>query len=290
MSEWYQIESNQIIVQVVTKGAELKRLFNKVWNKELLWLADQKVWDRSAPILFPIVGKLKDDEFIFEEKVYQMPRHGFARDSEFVCTYCGDNRLEFTLTSTSETYKMYPFSFLLKVTYTLVESILKINYTVINTDNKEMYFSIGAHPGFDTKNIENIDIVFENSEAHFFNLNSEGLVDFNKPIEFNSNLIKISPELFKNDALIFKKLKSRFVDIVDKKSLEIVRIRLSNQPYFGIWGKPTNQFVCLEPWNGIADTADHDKNLVNKIGIVKLAPQKEFNFNYEIELIKGAIN
>ena len=104
MSEWYQIESNSLIIQITSKGAEMKRLFSREWHRELLWLGDEKVWNRSAPVLFPIVGKLLDDEYILKDKTFKMTQHGFARDFEFKCTECGTSEAEFLLVATQETF------------------------------------------------------------------------------------------------------------------------------------------------------------------------------------------
>jgi len=111
MSDWYQIENHLLTVQLVSKGAEVKRLFNKIWNRELMWLGDEKIWNRSSPILFPIVGKLIDDEYIYEGKTYKIAQHGFARDMDFACTRSDVDEIEFTLNATKETFKMYPFLF-----------------------------------------------------------------------------------------------------------------------------------------------------------------------------------
>jgi galactose mutarotase-like enzyme len=121
MSDWYQIDNNYFTVQVTSTGAEIKRLFAKPWNRELLWIpldeSARKIWNRSTPILFPIVGKLKDDSYKLKEKVYQMAQHGFARDKNFQCLECGSSEMEFFLEADQETFKLYPFCFELRVKY-----------------------------------------------------------------------------------------------------------------------------------------------------------------------------
>jgi galactose mutarotase-like enzyme len=286
MSDWYQIESNQVIVQVVSKGAELKRLFNKVWNKEMLWLGDEKLWNRSSPMLFPIVGTLIDNEFIFDDKTYSLNRHGFARDQEFICKHCGENELEFLLMTNKEMYKTYPFIFELLVHYRIVESTLTVTYKVKNLDKKDMFFSIGAHPGFDLTNAENCEIIFDREQKSYFQLNELGQVKINDPIEFQQKSLLITKDLFKKDALIFKDSKLKSIEIRDKKSKDSIVIKCNQASYWGIWGHPSNQFICIEPWEGISDVVGHNKQLKDKLGVVKLSPGSEYKFQFEIEQSK----
>ena len=282
MSDWYQIESNALVIQVTSKGAEMKRLFSREWHRELLWLGDEKNWNRSAPVLFPIVGKLKDDEYQLKGKTYKMPQHGFARDMEFKCIKCEASEVAFVMEATQETYNQYPFLFELSVIYKVEDSKVTISYFVKNTDRQDIFFSIGAHPGFETKNLSHYEIHFEKEEKEYFRLN-EGQVDFSHSTDLHSNVLELNPELFKEDALIFKKLKSRYVDLVDKKRNEIIRLH-SNTSHWGIWGKGNVPFVCLEPWYGLADVKGFDKNLETKEGIITLGEGELFGFSYTLEM------
>ena len=282
MSEWYQIESNSLIVQVTSKGAEMKRLFSKEWHRELLWLGDNKTWNRSAPILFPIVGKLKDDEYILKGKILKMPQHGFARDFEFKCKECGTSEVEFLLEATQDSFKYWPFCFELRVRYKLEENTLTATYFVKNVDRQDIYFSIGAHPAFETKNIDNYEIRFDEAEKEYFKLNN-GCVDWSRSYELEEQNLKVTKDLFKEDALIFKKIKSKYIDLVDKKRHEVIRVHAST-PYWGIWAKGDVPFVCIEPWNGVCDDVGHDKNLETKEGIVTLSEGEEFGFSYVLEM------
>lgn len=282
MSDWYQIENASLIVQVTSKGAEMKRLFSKDWHRELLWLGDEKVWNRSAPVLFPIVGKLKDDEYTFKDKTYKMSQHGFARDYEFKCTDCGATEIEFLLVATEESFKQYPFCFELRVRYKLEGSKLLISYFVKNDDRQDMYFSIGAHPAFETNDITKYEIRFEREEQNYFQLKNS-LVDWKHPHAFNDDKLVLSPGLFKNDALIFKRLKSKYIELVDLKRSESIKL-YGNTPFWGIWAKSYGPFVCIEPWYGVSDSQEHDKELENKNGIIELGEGEVFGFSYTIEM------
>lgn len=288
MSDWYQIENSYFTVQVNSSGAEMKRLFAKPWLRELLWVPQdensKRIWNRSSPILFPIVGKLKNDTFKFKEKAYKMPQHGFARDKNFRCLTCDKTEIEFILEADQETFKLYPFCFELKVKYLLEENKCSIFYSVKNTDRQDIYFSIGAHPAFCTTKVEDFAIRFEKKEKGFFHL-KEGLVDWNQMYIVDTQEIKLTKELFSKDALVFEDVKSKYVDLVDRKRHETIRLEGTNTPYLGIWGKEEVPFICIEPWFGVSDSADHNQNLEIKKGIQKLPADKSFHFSYSIEII-----
>ena len=283
MSDWYQIENNSYIVQVTTAGAEIKRLFSRNWNRELLWLGDEKVWKRSAPVLFPVVGALKNNQYEFAGKTYAMNQHGFARDFNFQCVECGSTAIEFKLEASKETFAIYPFCFDLRIVYKLEGDKLQTSYFVKNTDRQKIYFSIGAHPAFETRNPKDYEIRFQKEEKEYFRLNN-GLIDWTKPLGVKSQTLKISSELFKDDALIFKRLKSSYVDLVDTQRLQVIRLA-SHTPFFGIWGKEKVPFVCLEPWHGVADDHSHNGKLENKKGIITLLEGEDFGFSYTIETL-----
>lgn len=289
MSDWYQIENSQIIVQVNSLGAEVKRFFNKIWNKEVLWSGDEKIWPRSAPILFPIVGGLKNNEYSFKGKTYRLNRHGFLRDLDFDCISCQGDRLTFSYDSNEETRKYYPFDFKFLIEYALKESSLHISIEVINTGLDTMYFQVGAHPGFDIRDLKSPLLKFDKVEKEFFRINKEELVDFTTPIIFSNDSIMIGKDTFNNDAMIFKNPHSSFAEIESDSTSEIIRVHFHKIPYLGIWGKPGNQFVCIEPWHGVADTTLESGELEKKVGINKLFSGTTFKFNYEIELLNRAV-
>ena len=282
MSDWYQIESNSLVIQLSTKGAEMKRLFSKEWSRELLWIGDQKTWNRSAPILFPIVGKLKDDEYQLHGKTIKLNQHGFARDFEFKCIECSKSEIEFLLEANQETFKFYPFCFELRIRYKIVENIVHIFYFVKNVDRQEIYFSIGAHPAFETSDLNQYEITFEKVEDEFFRL-EHGLVNWNEPKKLQARAIQLTKEIFRDDALIFKNIKSKYIDLINRKRSEVIRLR-SNTPYWGIWGKDHVPFVCIEPWFGIGDTLDTTKDFLQKEGIISLDQGEIFGFSYSIEM------
>jgi galactose mutarotase-like enzyme len=288
MSDWYQIENSYFTVQVTSAGAEMKRLFAKPWHRELLWIPQEekarKIWNRSSPVLFPIVGKLKNDSYRFGGKTYQMSQHGFARDLDFECLVSTSDELEFFLKADAETFKSYPFCFELRVKYRLDGNALVVDYIVTNVDRQDIYFSIGAHPAFETPRIENYEIRFEKKEKGFYHLEN-GLVNWDKLNAMTATTLFPNKKLFENDALIFKDAKSHYVDLVDLRRHETIRVKGTNTPYMGIWAKESVPFVCIEPWYGVSDSEGHNLELVAKNGIQTLPMGKTFEFSYSIELV-----
>jgi galactose mutarotase-like enzyme len=286
MSEWCQIDNGFLTVQVTSKGAEMKRFFHRAWNKELLWDGENKIWERSAPILFPIVGKLKEDQYIFQDKKYNLSQHGFARDMEFECTKAEIHECEFVLSANQATFAQYPFLFELKVGYVLQGHKLIINYSVKNCDRQNIYFSLGAHPGFETANINNFAVEFEKEEESYF-LTKDGLLDTANPINFHAKELPLNAECFANGALVFKNIKSEYIDLIDKGPNHIIRLSGVNVPFLGIWGKEHVPFVCLEPWFGVADLINHDQQIEKKVGIIRLEEKEIFTFTYSIEAFQA---
>lgn len=144
----YQLKNNFLTVTLSDKGAEIQSVKDVNSGREYMWQADPEIWGRHAPVLFPVVGRLKDDQYTYDGKTYHMGQHGFARDAQFTVEEQDDKHIVFLLTSNEDTKKMYPFDFELRVSYSLVNNLLEEHFTVTNTDTKEMIFGIGGHPGF----------------------------------------------------------------------------------------------------------------------------------------------
>ena len=201
--------SNGILTATINSlGAELISLVKN--NKNYIWQVDELYWNKTSPILFPIVGRLKNDSYLFNGKKYQLPRHGFARNMEFTFDKKSDSQVIFELNETEETRLIYPFSFKLLMAYTLMENELVIEYFVRNQSDEVLPFSIGAHPAFALPgNFENYSLEFEKVEPLEYTLLENDLVSTQtETIATNSNSVPLTYKLFERDALIFKKLQS----------------------------------------------------------------------------------
>lgn len=278
------LKNNKISASINSFGAELISLSKGETN--YIWKIDKNYWNKTSPILFPIVGRLKNDTYTFEEKEYQLTRHGFARDNDFEIIHQTENEVVFSFISNEETIKFYPFQFELQLGYLLTNDELIVSYTVKNnTENKIMPFSIGAHPAFAIDNTFNdYSLVFDKDssfESHL--LESDLFSGKTKSIVSNENSIPLNYDLFKEDALVFKNLNSTEVTLLYKDKPHL-KMNFEGFPYFGIWTKEKAPFLCLEPWFGHADEANSTGNLTTKKGIININTDEVFNSNYKIQL------
>lgn len=276
----YSINNSFLEVKVNSFGAELISLLTSD-GTELLWQANKDVWPRFAPVLFPIVGRLKNGRTEYNGNSYNLSQHGFARDKEFVLIEQSSSCLKFELTADEASLELFPFHFSLIIAYTLKDNTLEVSYQIFNPDNEELLFSIGAHPGFSTTRFseENIhDYYIEIDElAH---LTAERLQDgllsgstYN--IDLDKGVLPLSVELFNNDALVFKNNQINSIRLKSKKSKNVIELICKDWPYFGIWSKKgCDKFVCLEPWYGITDSFNSSGRLVEKEGLLSLKPHQ----------------
>lgn len=289
----HKLYNNLLKIAVKPIGAELCEISSIKNGKQFMWHGDPEIWNGIAPNLFPIIGCLKNDQYTYNGKTYSMPKHGFYRKSDqIVLVNKTENSLTFSLKNNDGILKLFPFKFEFLITYTLTDNTLQINHTVKNLDNKAIYFSIGGHPAFKcpvykNENYTDYSLVFEaNETAETYLLNDQNylLTDNTRPAFSTKNSIHLTTDLFNNDALIFKDLKSRKVSLVSKTNGEILNMTFKDFNYLGIWAKPKAPYVCIEPWLGIADHENSNQDLTKKEGIIKLEIDKEFNASYSIQI------
>ncbi|WP_264551237.1 aldose 1-epimerase family protein [Flavobacterium sp. N2038] len=280
------IISNSILqVSIKSAGAELFSIKNNQ-NKEYIWEGNPDFWGKHSPILFPIVGTLKNNIYTIDGKEYQLPRHGFARDMEFQLIEKTENNAIFSLQSNSETFQKYPFEFELQLIYTLENNSLHIEYKVINRGNGKMPFSIGAHPAIALpENFENYAFKFEKDELLKFNLLENDLIsNKTETLETKDGLVPLNYKLFENDALVFKTLKSNSLTILENRK-PYIEVDFEDFPSLGIWTKNQAPFVCIEPWFGYSDTAENSGDLFQKEGILILDQDQIFNSKFSIKIL-----
>ena len=287
------LKNHLLHIQIKPKGAELCHITSTKHQTEFLWQADPTVWGSHAPNLFPIIGALKADSYNYNNQTYQMPKHGFVRHNDNLSiTHQTDASVTFRLTSSSELFKLYPFLFEFEITYTLYENKLTVTHSVTNLDNKIMYFSLGGHPAFNcplTEDEAYTDYYLEfktdeTSPTYLLNMDNGLLTDKTKPIFADGNRINLRPDLFNEDALIFKELNSRTVRLKHLTKGEVLRMNFKDFNSLGIWAKPNAPYVCIEPWLGYADNETTDQKLETKEGILSLEAGSKFNATYTIEI------
>ena len=280
------IKNDLLYAEINHFGAELCCLKDND-NKEYIWEGNPDIWGKHSPILFPIVGSLKNDTYHYNDSKFHLSRHGFARDMEFKLIEKQENSATFSLQFSEETLQLYPFKFELQIIHTLKESTLSIAYKVINKDELQLPFSIGGHPAFALKNqFENYSLEFEKQELLYYHLLENNLIsNETKSLELNDKKIPLNYNLFKNDALIFKTLESNSLTILENDK-PFLRLHFNDFPNLGIWTKVNAPFLCIEPWFGYSDTTESSGNLLDKEGIVLLEPNQTFKSHFSIEIIK----
>lgn len=286
----YHISNSFLDVTIDSLGAEILSIQDQNTKTEYLWQADPNIWARHAPVLFPIVGRLKNDQYEYDGKTYKIPQHGFARDREFSLVSQEKTKITFSLKDSAETLSMYPFKFELRITYSLLNNMIEVDFEVENHDDKSMIFGIGGHPGF------NLAIDEETHKSNYF-LRFEpaksrvkiplvgSLVDVkNRTLAPTDASIQISEEVFAHDALIYELNSKTKVSLKNDQNDYHINMFLDQTPFLGVWSPypKTADFVCLEPWWGIADDVDTDGLIEDKIGMNKLRPNETFTSGYQM--------
>lgn len=248
-----------------------------------MWDADPAFWAKTSPVLFPIVGSLKDGKYNYKEYKYQLSRHGFARQKEFEVAEQSESSIIFALKSSQETKAVYPFDFQFSIHYTVQDNELTVAYRIKNAGDDAMFFSIGGHPAF---KVPLVDGTAYNDYTLRFNkeetvgrwpISKEGLIEKTPmPLLDNSNELPLTKDLFKSDAIVLKQLRSTQVDMVSEKTPHGLSFSFEGFPYLGLWAAPGANFLCIEPWCGIADSVDANGELTEKEGINTLQPPEEF--------------
>lgn len=282
------LENENLKASIHPMGAELHSLYHNGSALEYIWNGNADFWPRHSPVLFPIVGGLLQDSFLYKDKKYTLAKHGFARDSEFELETSSTDSASFILKSTDETLKSYPFHFLLRIRYTLKQNIITVSYEVENPSNETIYFSIGTHPAFNVpltegSVYEDYFLEFdeeENSRRHTLDGN---ILNGTAPYFENQSKLPLQSSLFYDDAVIFKDLNSTTISIKNSKNSHGLHFNFAGFPYMGIWAAKDAPFVCIEPWCGIPDSENHNQKIEDKEGIIALNGNEKWEKSWSIE-------
>ena len=287
-----KIESDTLLVKIDDTGAEIQSIFSKADNCEYLWQADSPYWQRRAPVLFPIVGRLKNGHYRYNETDYAMGIHGFASASLFRCTKEETNRLVYTLSDSAETRAVYPFGFTLQVSFTLEGCDLHIEYLVCNTGNTDLPFGIGAHEGFRCPRysgecLEDYYLEFYGNvhglQNHAFS--GDGfLLDTSFPIPMQENRLPLTDKIFADyGTLLFKNTDCKKVALKSTKSKAFVEVGY-DAPHLAIWKQPGAPFICIEPWHGLPDRDDTNGDFKTKEANTVLPPNGQKSFRHTVSV------
>jgi len=285
----HSLNNSYCSLNISSLGAELISLQNKIKNNPILWQKNEYYWNRISPLLFPFVGRLKNDRYLYEGKWYEMKQHGFARDASFKLIHSETDRLTFQWNSDAHTRVVYPFDFELKVHYILHENSVKVGFEVFNRDNSSMPFALGAHPGFHlAEPISSYRLQIPGATDWERHLIKSGLyTGKTELIRFDPDgFLALNEDLFSEDALVFKNQEINQVILwLHNQPLIHFKVNEPSAPFWGFWKKPGAPFLCIEPWWGIADSEQADGDLLKKEGMNLLAPKESANFGYQITFL-----
>lgn len=285
------LENSEISIRINQKGAELQGLFDKTKQQEYMWSGDPAFWGKHSPVLFPIVGTLKEDTCYVNERPYKLSRHGFAREMEFAVAEQTATTATFRLESTPATLEKYPYHFRFDIHYAIEGRQLNVSYTIQNRGQEIMLFSVGGHPAFrlpiaSGTAYEDYYLLFDQKEtAGRWPISKDGLIEkLSIPLLENTDKLPLKKELFYKDAIVLKHLQSQRVSLRSDSTTAGFTFDFAGFPYLGIWAAKDADFVCIEPWCGIADPVDSNQQLKDKEGINTLQPGELFERTWSVLL------
>lgn len=285
----YKIESEFLEVIVSSNGCEIISAKTKDDKKEHIWQGNPAVWKRHAPILFPLVGKYKNNVSVYQGKPYEMTQHGFARDMVFTLVEQRDDLLVMKLEDTEETLDKYPFGFELFCTYEIKDKTINAGWKVVNKNDCQMYFSIGGHPAFicDGKDtMADCELLFETEtdELSYRLLNADGLLNDSKyTMKLSNKKVRVTKDFFDKDAYVFENSHCRSVS-VQSEGKTVVKLTFDS-PVFGLWSQAERKvpFICIEPWYGRTDRSNFCGTLADREYQNTLQAGQSFQKEYKIE-------
>ena len=280
----YTAENDFFTIGVKEMGAELTSLKSKKTGIEYIWEGNPDVWYGQSPILFPVIGRLLDDKYRLNGKEYSMEKHGIVRKKPFKLVEQTNDSLTFLQSDDENSLELYPYHFDLYVTFKLNGNSLEVSHKVVNTNDCLMYYSFGAHPGFNCKIGDYLE--FDNPQACVLNeqIDEESyLLDSQVELLKNESRITIEKNTFDHDALILSGYTDKVISLKSDNHNRIVRFNFDS-PVLGIWAKPNAPYVCIEPWWGINDNHDKKADLSEKRGIMSLNAHEERTFTWSAEI------
>lgn len=287
------LKNDCLEVTLASKGAEIIKIVGLEDQINYMWRRDPIQWANSAPILFPIVGALKNNECRIDGKVYSMTQHGFSRHSEYATNQKNDEEVVFTLTSNDEIVKQYPYLFKLEVTYKLEKNVLACNCKVTNVDDKTIYFQIGGHPAFacpfkDDESSNDYYLEFSENETlsqKVIDVKRKGMSRTTIPFFENEKRFFVRQQLFSNDAIVFKDFKSESVALKSLNHQKSIVFHMESFNHLGLWAaKHVGGLIAIEPWVGHSDYVDFDGEFKEKEGVVALKQDQVFECTFKVEI------
>lgn len=280
------LQNESLTVSISAFGAEIQsvRDANQI---ERIWHGDPAYWASHAPVLFPVAGFLKDNTYTLNGKTYSLPKHGFARDREFVVEHCECGSASFLLAGENGKHPGFPFQYEFRVCYTLAGNTIRVDYQTRNLDDQEFWYSVGAHEAYACpEGIEAYEVEFEKKERLTRGILEGGLLTSQKElVQDECKTLPIRPSLFDNDTQVYTSLVSRSVTMKTHLHQRGVRVEFLDFDYLLLWTKIGAGFLCIEPWGNLPDLIDSNQDITKKPGMVRLLPGEEHTHTHTITFI-----
>ena len=271
-----KLENEFIKIEVAPIGAELQSLYSKKTEMEYLWQPGGDTWPHHSMLLFPNPGRIAGDRTIIGGKVYPATMHGFANDMDFEVLEADDEHILLQISATEETRKTFPYEFRLQIEFTLEAGTVVQKFRVINDDNKKVYFSLGAHPGFYCpiaidESGEDYSLEFDSPQKiNLLELEDETRLLTGKRIPYlrGEKEIPLHDHYFDDGPKLLDGVQAEYITLKSKKSGHFVCLGIKDFPYMCLWGVGSRMSImCIEPWCGTSDLADTDHVWESKLGI-----------------------
>lgn len=288
MADIVSIKGEGLSAEINPLGAELWALRDGD-HRDLLWDGDPAFWTGRAPLLFPVIGVVNGDVIRVGGAEYPMAKHGFARRREFAVVAREENSATFRLEADDETRKSYPFAFRLDVHFAIADGAISLTATAQNLGDTAMPASFGFHPAlrwplpYGGARADH-RLRFDAAEPEpIRRIDSDGLVRPKpEPTPIEGDTLIVRDDLFTDDAVILDAPHSRGLHF-GAPGTPGLRVDW-DLPQLGIWTKPGAPYLCIEPWQGMADPEGFTGDIFDKPGIVAIAPGASQKFSMKIGL------
>lgn len=283
------IKNNYLTVRIDEKGAELSSI-QDISGNEYLWQGDPQYWEDRAPNLFPYIARLTEGKYTLNGQTYHMDIHGFAKDTVFEAEQISDREIVFSIRDTEKTRKHYPYAFRFSITYALQDNKLSVKYGVENTDEKIMYFGVGAHPGFCVPLEAELD--FADYYLEFDEPSAAKRVGFSEDCFINGDdrafdmeegvRLPLHHDLFDDDAIVLVDM-AKAVTLKSDQGNKFVRVEYPDMDYLGLWHWPKTDapYICIEPWSSLPSRKDVVEDFASQPSLLSL----EAGGSYQNEII-----